>query len=107
MNKRTNQQKTGGREMCTGNQQDEEKRPFVVYILVAAVIVLDLSLVYFVNVDLLPLVFDLDREAYRQSLATMVAQVGTTALGVFLGLSLFRLLDWPLQISGEKIHERD
>jgi len=83
--------------MCKVNGQSDEKRPLSVYILIAAVILLDLSLVYLVNVELLPLIFDIDRELYRQSLLNMAIQTATTALGVFLGLLLFHALGWSPQ----------
>ena len=83
--------------MCKVNGQSDEKRPLSVYVLIAAVIVLDLALVYWVNVEWLPLLFGLDRALVRQGLITVVVQTTTTAVGVFLGLLGFHALGWPSQ----------
>jgi hypothetical protein len=89
------------------NCQSDERRPLSAYILIAAVIVLDLSLVYLVNVDLLPFVFDIDRELYRQSLIDMVIQITTTALGVFLGMLCFHLFVQSQQKSDANESQQD
>lgn len=76
-------------------QEDHGKKPLSTYIMVAAVAVLTLWLIYFVNVELLPLIFDIDREVYRQALANLVARTMTTALGVFLGMLGFYAVFQP------------
>jgi hypothetical protein len=92
--------------MCKANQQGDQKRPLSVYIMIAAVVILDLSLVYFVNVELLPLIFGIDRELYHKSLTNVVVQTATTAMGVFFGLVLFYVLDWsPQKPSGEALQK--
>ena len=68
--------------------------------------VLTLWLIYFVNVDVLPLIFDIDREVYRQALVNLVARTMTTAMGVFLGMLAFHALGWPPQTpGGDKLQE--
>ena len=57
--------------MRKAKQQDNGEKPLSTYIMVAAVAVLTLWLVYFVNVELLPLIFDIDREVYRQALINL------------------------------------
>jgi hypothetical protein len=103
----TKQQTTGDREMRETHFQSDKRRPLSAYILIAAVIVLDLWLVYLVNVELLPLVFDLDRELYRQVLLDVVIRTATTALGVFGGLLLFHALGWSPQKPGRDELQED
>jgi hypothetical protein len=78
--------------MWKANWQSVRKRPISVYILIVAVIALDLSLLYIVNLELLPYVFGLDRELYRKTLVTLAADTMTTALGVCLGLMCFHFV---------------
>jgi hypothetical protein len=81
--------------MCTENHQDDEKKPLSAYIMVAAVAIVTLWLVYLVNVELLPFIFDIDREVYRQALVNLGAQTTTTAIGVFVGMLCFYAVFQP------------
>jgi hypothetical protein len=92
--------------MRKANQQDDGKKPLSAYIMVTAVAIVTLWLVYLVNVELLPLLFDIDREAYRQALIDLATQTLTTAIGVLLGLLGFHALGWPPQTpGGDKLQE--
>ena len=93
--------------MRKAKQQDNGEKPLSTYIMIAGVILVDLSLVYLVNVELLPLVFDIDRELYRQFLLDVVIRTVTTALGVFAGLLLFHALGWSPQTSGGDKLQKD
>ena len=89
--------------MRKAKQQDNGEKPLSTYIMVAAVAVLTLWLVYLVNVELLPLIFDdIDREVYRQTLASMVIQTATTAIGVFLGMLGFYAVFQPQKLGAGK-----
>ena len=84
--------------MRKANQQDNGKKPLSTYIMVAAVAIVTLWLVYFVNIELLPLLFGLDREAYRQALINLAARSLTTAIGVFLGMVGFYAVFQPQKL---------
>ena len=94
--------------MRKAKQQDNGKKPLLAYIMVTAVAVLTLWLIYFVNVELLPFIFDdIDREVYRQVLLDMVVRTVTTAIGVFLGMLGFHALRCSPQTSDDDKLQED
>ena len=82
-------------------QEGNGKKPLSTYIMVAAVAIVTLWLVYFVNIELLPFLFGLDGEAYRQALINLAAQMLTTAVGVFLGMLGFYAVFQPQKLTGQ------
>ena len=90
--------------MRKANQQDNGKKPLSTYIMVAAVAIVTLWLVYLVNVELLPLIFDsIDREVYRQALINLAARSMTTAIGVFLGMLGFYAVFQPQKLGAGEL----
>jgi hypothetical protein len=79
-------------------RQDNGKKPLSTYIMIAGVILVDLWLVYLVNVEVLPFIFGVDREVYRQALFNLAAQTTTTAIGVFVGMLGFYAVFQPQKL---------
>jgi len=84
--------------MHKAKRQDNGKKSLSTYIMIAVVILVDLWLVYLVNVEVLPFIFGVDREVYRQALVNLAAQTTTTAIGVFVGMLGFYAVFQPQKL---------